>query len=200
MGVIVKKAAGGGGLSAVAGTEVAHDSFDRADATTLGNAGVGGAWSQVGNQYGIQTNKAYAPAFPPGGESTALLGIDVANVLVGADFGALGSGLGQPGVVLRAQDATNFYYAYATASGDIRIMKKIANVDTQLSFFTTIGAPPFNLQFMAVGSTLWVFRNGDVIAAVTDTQWTHGGVGLHYFTNSGAFNGTFDEFYAVAVA
>ena len=96
---------------------------------------------------------------------------------------------GKMGVVLRAQDAQNYYFVYRNTGGtsQLRISKVVGGTETLLKF-ASIGNPAKNTFFQlggkAQGSTLTLELGGVPKLTVSDATFGSGQVGVRFGSTS----------------
>jgi len=164
------------------------DSFDRPDSPALGNgwSAVSGSLKIVSGEARNDTARAMHTAV-----QTGFVG---ATQTVAAKFASMDNNLGpQFGVVLRYQDAANYYRCYRSAGGSstVRIAKVVGGVETVLKWMN-IGNPMkgvfFTLSCQVSGTTLTLQINGTTWISVSNSIFASGSVGLQmgYVAAAGA--------------
>ncbi len=163
--------AGGGGASGGF-----TDSFDRPDASSLGNA-----WTAVG-QLLVQGNQARnAPVMAlhmatvtglTGGDQSASARFTVADTNHGPRFG----------VLLRYRDARNYYACYRQTGGvrNLRIIRVVNGAERLLARMVVPNpkmGESFDVSCSATGNVLTLTMNGST-AVATDSALASGGVGF----------------------
>lgn len=153
-------AGGGGGISAVV-----SDSFNRADAASLGSADTGQAWTAHVGTWGITSNRASNQSAAPSIE-TASVNAGIADGEVEVTLAVLG---GVPGVVARLTDGSNFLVFLSTGT-EVRLWKVVAGAFTLLGSFTVAVAAGDVLKVRLSGSDVRAYHNGVERIAVTETH------------------------------
>lgn len=169
------------------GTNVVIDRFTRSDnASSLGSAPTGQAWTAAQGTWGIADGKAYES----GGvsNSAALVNSGLTNqVVTGVMSVAEGTGL-----VARSDAAGMNYYMVNVFAG--AIYKKVAGsftpIGTAAPAGTFVNGDTVSLEVN--GSAITVKRNGAVVATATDTAVTTGTYSGLW--RSGANIGRWDKF------
>ncbi|MEV8193900.1 fibronectin type III domain-containing protein [Rhodococcus pyridinivorans] len=158
--------------AAVPVTVIASDSFNRADGSVgspdYAYGGSGKSWSPqgsisiIGNQLGTTA----------AGTVYCLMPHTDADQAVEAKIGALGTSNLQ--ILLRRVDSNNFYRVLISPQGGGSINKTAGGTNTQLSSNFPAGtfAAGDVVKFRAAGSTLSLFKNGQLVESVTDTSIT----------------------------
>lgn len=175
------------------------DDFTRANSTTsLGVSTSGHVWTVVSGTWGIDANRAYQTASTD--DVKAVIGSLPADCYVGATQAAI-NGFG---LILRYQDASNYYLAVShngfPGGNGIVIFKKVGGAYTAL--FTNAAAtsaPGDAFRFAASGKELRLTKNGVVVASASDASFAGGGpVGLRFGLggNSAGLATRWDDFKA----
>lgn len=133
---------------------VVSDTFSRANASTLGSAETGQAWTAHTGTWGVDTNKA--KLVTQSGDSVATVDAGIADFEMTCDI----TKQGEPGIVFRTIDASNYLLAFASG-GNIEIYQRVAGA------YTLLGS---GVQAYADGATkAWrVTGAGNVITAYID--------------------------------
>lgn len=150
------------------------DTFDRADAGTLGTASGGFSWTQVAGSIGISSNSA---ASSTSGNNTAR-----AESALSADHYAqievVVQGANGVGPCCRFDASANtFYVAYDDASS-LRLFRVITGGFTEIGSASSVAAGSI-VKIQANGTTIKVFDDGVEVISVTDgdiTGNTHTGI------------------------
>jgi len=163
------------------------DDFGRADAATLGNGWsvVSGSLKVVAGEARNDVAKALHMAVRPG--------LSGAVQTVTASFASMSNNVGpRLGLVLRYQDASNYYTCYRMTGGSsvLRIAKVVGGVETVLKS-VTIANPAanalFTLSCQASGNMLTLQLNGVTKVSAGDAAFASGSVG---FAMGGGNGGT----------
>jgi len=164
------------------------DSFNRADASTLGNG-----WSVVAGSLKITANEAR-------NDVTRTMHMAVQPALVGPTqtasmkFASMDNNLGPLfGVVMRYRDPANYYRCYrsAGASSTVRVSRVVGGVEKVL-YWRNITNPVkgtfFTLACQVSGTTITLQINGATWISINDTTFATGSVGfmMGYVSAAGA--------------
>jgi hypothetical protein len=170
---------------------VFYDGFNRPDA-----ADPGPAWTVMKGGVGVLGGQARATL---AGTNLAVRdGVKVKDVSLEATVTLPGTGVQETGLVARARDANNYYYAAlerdAGGAYSVSIYKVVGGVKTRLGAKVTVvsGTGTGTLRFEVTGNTLKLFFNGELQAGVGGTDGTFTAAGLAGVR--GSLNTTFDNF------
>lgn len=147
---------------------LARDKFNRADASTLGTADQGGAWTAP--NVGIVSNRAVGKGNLA--QNDAVIDVATSNQTVSARMYD-SAGNGTASLVARYTDANNFYMATARSSGDVLLSKMVGGSSTNLGSGGTLAQGSF-VQLSVSGTTIKVYVDGVQVASVTDSSLTTG--------------------------
>lgn len=158
---------------------VASDGFGRADASSLGVADVGGAWSDPSNAFGISTGRAYMAAL--GLDRIAYLLTGQTECTVKGTFRTPVSGDFRAGLSFWIVDAANYWRSEIdTAAGSVSVVQVVAGVQTTI-------AQVFTLPALAPSSdhVMQLVLSGGAVTVQLDTFNMVGGTGLPTGTRHG---------------
>jgi hypothetical protein len=169
----------------VPGATTLTDSFDRADSTVLGNG-----WSEITGDLSIvnQQLQTASAAMDYMAVQPAAFG---ATQVVSADFASSGNASAPSfGVVLRYQNAGNYYRIYRTTGGSslLRISKVVNGAETVLKSISLPNPAAnvfFRLEGRVSGTTLTVALDGVDKGSVTDSTFVSGAAGLVIHSGGG---------------
>jgi hypothetical protein len=169
----VVSTAGGGG-----GSGTFTDNFNRADSSSLG-----APWLAVSGALVVKGN-AMKNAFGQGIDMAVVSTLTGPTQTVSADFTSPDNNLGPRfGLVLRYQDARNYYLIYRQVGGTSRLIisKFVNGVETVLGY-SRISNPPKNVAFRMTARVatrmLFLDFNGVNMASATDGTFSTGKVGI----------------------
>lgn len=166
------------------------DSFDRANAATLGMP-----WANTFGGVGINTNRAIGTTV--GANVAILSGLNAPDVDLYGDAN-LQTGV-QSGLLARFVDANNYYGATLTKESTglvtARLIKFVGGVYTELAVFENT-ATSGKLRLRVVGNSLQMYLAGTLLATAIDFSLTMGSVGIRTFGNQS----TLDNFQAWPVS
>lgn len=171
------------------------DTFTRADnASSLGTADTGQAWTAHAGVWGISSNQAYTAT----GASNALATLDAGVSECSASVTITTPGAGWGGVVLRGSDASNYLTAFWSNGSQLFFRKIVAGVATDLVTQATRALQAGDvLTVRASGTSLQAIVNGAVILSATDSfNQTATRCGLYTFSSDTAAR--FDTFTVTA--
>jgi hypothetical protein len=150
-----------------AGGATVTDSFDRANASTLGTADSGQAWTTNAGVFSIASNQASSSS--SGGSFTATLDAGIADIDMRIDV-VIGASNSNPGVVFRSVDISNFWH-FTVAAGSWFLYKRVANSYTSMGSGSGPGSGTHTVRVVAVGSNIEVYING--FSKITTTDASH---------------------------
>ena len=189
---IVFTTPGGGGTG---GTF--SDSFDRADAASLGTS-----WTAVSGNLVVGGNLLKTRLGATGTNLSFVTALSGATETVEADFTSVDNNLGPKfGIVLRYKDPRNYYLVHRVTGGTSRLyISKIVNgVQTDLAY-TSISNPTkkvaFHILGRVTGSTLSLDFGGVNKLNVNDSTFSTGKVGIQVVNNQGNVQQQADNFRA----
>lgn len=166
------------------------DTFSRADnASSLGSADTGQAWTALAGTWGISGNRAYNPSATSNG--VAYVDAGVSDGLVECVIPVLGGG---PGLYFRIVDADDYLRCVSTGTALI-VEKRVASTFTQIASLTYTLVAGDRLGVRLTGSTIDVSVNGESQGVVTDSAHqsaTMHGIGFNFGVGSSAAR--FDNF------
>ena len=180
--------------TAVGGPVSVTDSFNRTDSATLGTADTGEVWnSNAGTGvFGILNNQAYMST--PYSNSYAILETGITDLSVQCT--AIYSG-GEWGLVARWVDKTNWLKIVMADNYWIRIRKRVANVETNI---TSVGFSPFPsgtvVRVDIVGDSVSVYWD-DVLKATGNLAGAGVSTGTKVGISSNAATGNYWEDFSV---
>lgn len=157
-------------------TVIASDSFNRADATSLGSTdsaagGTAKTWS-TSSQIGIVGNKAGRLATPT---STRFAWFDGGVADGYAEAVVTLSDTSDLSIVARYQDSTNYYRCIVSSAGNLQLSKTVAGTTTAItSAVNGIVASGDRVGLRLIGTTLQAVHNGVVQITSTDTSLATG--------------------------
>ncbi len=155
-----------------------RDTFDRPDSPTLG-----GAWATVEGQAGVQ-GKRLVSGVVAGSHLAVVAGLRGSTQQASAQFSSPNNNAGPRfGIVLRFQDAQNYYVMYRLAGGSslLRIARVVAGRETvlkQVNVKNPSRNGVFRLNASANGPVLALDLDGASRFSVTDGTFAEGGVGV----------------------
>ena len=148
------------------------DGFNRGNAANLG-----AQWTNLSGAVGIVSNQAKAANV--GTNLAVRHGIVFKDVKLEAAVTVLNTGFSEAGLVARAVNATNYYYAALegnNGSFSVAIYKVVNNVKTRIGAAASVGAATGKLRFEAVGNSLKLFFNDVVQVNVLDNTYLAAGL------------------------
>jgi hypothetical protein len=188
----VTPATGGGG------TTIASDSFNRANATTLGTADTGGSWhEQFATDWQITSNTATFHG-TSGWSCAYLTALGQADMTVQADFN-YGSGVDY-GLIARVTDQDNLLFLDLSVSGANlvgNIFRRVGGSFTGIGTLFTVTAPTPGMhtaKLVCAGSTITAYVDGVVQTTASDTTQSGTGAGISNNGNDPGHIETFDNF------
>lgn len=202
------------------GTLLSTDSFNRADASTLGSTDGAGsldplAWAishAAPAEWHVTTNRAELYQIAGGtSDHAATVDLGTADVDVSVAWVGIGGG-GQPGICFRYVDAGNFWAARCpdgsspSTARDFRVMKRVAGANTDMtalyrtraSYASPLGSvdPGLTIRVVAVGNRILALLNDIIIFDVSDS--THNTATRHGLYSVGPGSDFFDRWQANA--
>lgn len=140
------------------------DSFIRADnASVIGTADSGQAWTSNSGTWGIASNQLYHSA--ANGGALATLDSTIADGIVEADLIVTAAG-GEIGLVFRLSDTSNYFFTSQSGSGTLQ--KVVTGSATTLGNIPNLVAGD-HVRIICSGSSIAVDVNGQIRLQVTDT-------------------------------
>lgn len=150
-------------LNRVAAGPVVSDTFTRADnSTSLGSAETGQAWNALVGTWGVISGTAYTSV----ATAQSIAVIDTAST--NADAQATVGG-GNQGLVVGLVDASNYY----TSDSGI-IYRCVAGAFTNIGGGALTLAAGNVMRLVRAGNQISLYRNGTLLASVTDSSLTTG--------------------------
>jgi ELWxxDGT repeat protein len=163
-----------------------QEGFNRQDSSNIGPNLV----KSVGN-FGIVSDQL--KALNPGTNLALRDGVNLGSVRLEGVVGVVNTGITEAGLVARAVNTSNYYYAALEGSAGITqvaIYKVVNNVRTRLGAAASVGSNTGALRFEVVGNSLKLYFDGLLKVSVTDNTFLALGlVGLR-----GTQNTFFDNF------
>ena len=173
------------------------DSFDRADASSLGSA-----WTQTQGNFVVAGNMARTALGYQGTSQAVVTGLAGATQTVDIDFTSMDNNLGpQFGIMLRYQDPNNYYLIHRVTGGSSRlyISKVVNGVATGLAN-VGITNPAKGLSFhitgRVTGSTLSLDFGGVNKLNINDSTFATGKVGFQIINKNANVQQLADNFKA----
>jgi hypothetical protein len=161
-----------------------RDAFDRPDSSSLGSA-----WKVAQGRAGVQARRL-ATAAVAGSHMAVLPGLRGSTQQASVQFWSPSNNAAPRfGIVLRYQDARNYYVLYRVAGGTsaLRISRVVGGKETVLKR-VAIKNParnvPFRLNASASGNVLAVDVDGAARLTVTDAAFGAGTVGVWLVQNA----------------
>lgn len=155
--------------TAPAGTGHVTDSFDRADAASLGTSDSGHVWQEVLVGAGITTNTAYAST--PYQTGHAIVTSGASDVDVQVTVSTLDTA-GNAGLVFRWQDSERFWILFINGlTSVVQLVRYSPAGATSVASIPITKAAGDIIKIKAVGSSIRVFHNGTELGSVTDTTY-----------------------------
>ena len=137
---------------------IAQDSFDRANnASSLGNADLGGAWTAHLGTWGIDANQGRLQTADPGGINLATLTTTKSDVQHTVTFSG---NIGQSWSVFRLVDASNYMLVSAQDANTVKLFSVVATSFTELGSAAQVWADGDVVQVYAQGTSITVRVNG----------------------------------------
>jgi hypothetical protein len=177
------------------GTNLAQDTFQRANQSLWGTASDGQTWGGDANSQSAFSISGNAGLVSKTGGLTysAVLGPTASNAEVYATGSISSFTNSNFGDVLRWTDGNNWYKGYISGASLI-IQKKVSGTTTILASvpFTATAGTSYTIHFRAVGSTLTanVWASSGIepsgwMVTVSDSTFTSGNCGMRFLTQSG---------------
>lgn len=173
---------------------IVQDVFNRADnASSMGNANTGQAWTATRGTWGIRSNQAYCPTIPAS-PNNAFATVDPLTPNVGMSFDIDYTATSQLGGVMRLTNDTNYLY-FRLISTDIKLLKNVAGTVTQIGIysFTPVAGTKYKIKVLCAGDLIKVFIDGieriSVSESFNNTATIHG-----LFAQISQADGNFDNF------
>ena len=152
----------------------------------------GGTWAVSNGQY-VLTNP---------GSSTVNGNISVHNTAVSGDFilsadgkvtGTTTSAWNDFSIIFNYRDASNYYYVSLNESNDSGtngVFKVVAGAKTELADITSVitAETLYSVKVERTGSGIKAFRNGVLVASVSDATFTGGKIGLGSMNDGATFD------------
>ncbi|HEY0680952.1 MAG TPA: hypothetical protein VGD45_01335 [Steroidobacter sp.] len=164
-----------------------HDNF---------NSGSAANWTpQAGSSFSVVTSgvsRVYRQSSVAGNAAALRTNLDWRDQSIQADIRprALDGNDRWVGLVVRYQDANNYYYVTARSRGILELKKIVNGVFTSLS---AVGMPfqlgrNYRIGLQAIGTRIAIFENGRKITEVTDDSLTHGSAGFMSYKMAADFD------------
>ena len=174
--------------------DLATDSFNRADAATLGNADSGQAWTLDNGAFAIVSNTARKTGVP---ESIADLSVGQADVDITLTESLPAGNNGDAGILFRFVDLSNYWRwqirRNTAGNYDGNLTRRVAGVNTNMGGVSVTPGSTVVLRVVALGSLITVYSGGVQRAQVIDTALvtaTRHGI---YDSNDEGSRATFDD-------
>lgn len=142
--------------TAPGGGPLAVDTFNRADAATLGTSSSGHVWSEHGTAWSIASNRAHPPLLSP----YTIVSLDAGDADVEIEVTVHPVADCDLGLAARCVDANNFIFLDVSRSGDHYVSRTFQRVSGSFSGLTSLVDPVTSIAVVTDPFTLRLAVNG----------------------------------------
>lgn len=179
-------------FGAAASKIIVFDSFDRADATSLGTADTGQTWTIPFDGVGIKDNQAYMPTI--NWNCMAYIDAGVADGIKLSMTLDVIHGAAECSILVKYQDASNYNFVQL-AYGNIYIKKKVANTVTTVDTTAHTLVAGQKLSVVVDGTTYSTYIDGVQKSSATVSELaSNTKSGIYMATGAGTADPRLNDF------